>query len=64
MPVLVKVYEPLLNLQHGNVVKLLGICPQAGQIVLEYCEKKLGKLVLYTLGDLLLHLGNNFPQEL
>ena len=63
-PVLVKVYEPLLNLQHENVVKLLGICPQAAQIVLEYCEKKLGKLVLHTLGDLLLHLGNNFPQEL
>ena len=26
-PVLVKIYEPLLNLQHENVVKLLGICP-------------------------------------
>ena len=26
-PVLIKVYEPLLNLQHENVVKLLGNCP-------------------------------------
>ena len=63
-PVLVKVYQPLLNLQHENVVKLLGICPQVGQIVLEYCEKRFGDLILHTSGDLLLHLGNDFPQEL
>ena len=65
--VLVKVYQPLLNLQHKNVVKLLGICPQAGQIVLEYCEKRFGDLILHTLGNeemILLHLGNDFPQEL
>ena len=45
-------------------MKVFGICPQTGQIVLEYCEKKLGELVLHTLGDLLLHLGSNLPQEL
>jgi len=37
-PVLVKTYESF-NLQHENVVKVFGMCPQAGQIVLEYCEK-------------------------
>ena len=59
--VLVKTYEPLLKLQHKNVVKLLGICPQAGQIILEYCEKRFGGSLLYTLIDLLRHLGNSFP---
>lgn len=43
---------------------MLGVCPQAGFIVLEYCEKRLGQFVLHTLGDLLLHLGNALPQEL
>lgn len=38
-PVLVKIYGPLLNLQHENVVKYLEICPQVRQIVLEYWEK-------------------------
>ena len=57
-------YKALLNLHYENVVTLLGIRPQTGQIVLEYCKKKLGNLVLHTLGDFLLHLGNNFPQEL
>jgi len=40
-PVLVKIYEPLFNLWHENVVKVFRICPQAGQIVLECCEKSL-----------------------
>ena len=61
---MVKTYEPLLKLQHENVVKLLGCCPQAGQIILEYCEKRLGELLLHTLADLLRHLGDSFPQEL
>ena len=37
---------------------------QAGLIILEYCEKRLGQLELHTLGDFLLHLGNALPQEL
>jgi len=48
---------------HENVVKLLGVCPLAGQIILEYCEKMLGELLLHTLADLLHHLGDNFHQE-
>ena len=63
-PSLVKSYEPLFNLHHANIVKVLGLCPQAGLIILEYCEKRLGQFVLHTLGDLLLHLGNALPQEL
>ena len=63
-PSLVKSYEPLFKLHHGNIVKIFGLCPQAGLISLEYCEKKLGQLVLHTLDDLSLHLGNGLPQDL
>ena len=63
-PSLIRSHEPLFNLQHANIVKVLGVCPQAGFIVLEYCEKRLGQFILHTLGDLLLHLGNALPQEL
>ena len=44
-PSLVKSYELLFNLHHANIVKVLGICPKARLIILEYCEKRLGKLV-------------------
>ena len=63
-PSLVKSYEPLLKLHHANIVKIFGLCPQAGLIILEECERRLGQLVLHILGYLLLHLGNGLPQEL
>ena len=63
-PSLIRSYELLFNLQHTNIVRVLGLCPQAGFIVLEYCEKRLGQFVLHTLSDLFLHLGNTLPQEL
>ena len=63
-PTFVKAYEPLFNLRHDNIVRVLGLCPQEGSVVLEYCEKRLGKFVLHTLADVLLHLGKELPLEL
>ena len=63
-PSLVKSYESLFKLHHANIVKVFGLCPQAGLIILEDCERRLGQLVLHTLGYSLLHLGNGLPQEL
>jgi len=34
---LIAAYDELFDLDHCNVVKVLGICPNAGHIVLEYC---------------------------
>ena len=64
-PSIVKRYEKLFTLNHNNIVKVLGVCPQAGQVILEYCEKHVDDIgTLHTLSDLLLHLGSDFPQEL
>ena len=64
-PSFVKWYEKLFTLNHNNIVKVLGVCPQAGQVILEYCEKHVDDIgTLYILHDLLLHLGSDFPQEL
>ena len=64
-PSIVKRYEKLFTLTHNNIVKVLGVCPQAGQAILEYFEKHVDDLgTLHTLSDLLLHLGSDFPQEL
>lgn len=43
-PTFVKSYEPLFNLHHDNIVKVVGLCPQEGAIVLEYCENALVNL--------------------
>ena len=57
--------EKLFTLNHNNIVKVLGVCPQASQVILEYCEKHVDDIgTLHTLIDLLLHLGSDFPQEL
>jgi len=45
------------HLQPLNVVKVLGICPNLGQIVLEYCEKLIDDVVLPI-------FGNSLPEEL
>ena len=42
-PTFVKAYEPLFNLNHNNIVRVVGLCPQEGAVVLEYCEKRLGE---------------------
>ena len=60
----VKAYEPLFNLSHPNIVQVLGICPQTGLIVLEYCCKSLHDLMIKTLAGLLLQLGDDTPLQL
>jgi len=45
-------------------VRVLGVCPQEGAIILEYCVKKLGKFEIHMLADVLLHLGKELPLEL
>jgi len=46
---LIKAYGPLFYLNHVNVVKVYGICPKAGQIIMEYCEKKkVGDCTIHT----------------
>ena len=64
-PSLVKRYERLFTLHHDNVVRVLGMCPWAGQVALEYCEKQVdGGGNLHSVGELLLHLGSDFSFEL
>ena len=61
---LIKAYEPVFHLEHDNVVKVYGICPKVGYIVMEYCQKVVDGQELKTLGDLLLHYGSSVPEEL
>ena len=61
---LIKSYECLFHLKHGNVVKVLGICPKAGYIFMEYCETIVHGHTMRTLEDLLLHYGSDLPMEL
>ena len=52
------------NLSHPNIAQVLGISPQTGLIVLEYCSKNVNGLTVTTLAGLLLQLGNCTPMEL
>ena len=60
----VKAYETLFNLSHPNITQVLGICPQTGLIVLEYCSKSVCDSIVTTLAGLLLQLGNDTPMQL
>jgi len=51
-------------LNHVNIVKVYGICPKAGQIIMEYCEKKVGDCTIHMLSHMQIHLGNDMPVEL
>lgn len=55
--VLIKCYQPIFHLENANLVKILGICPKAGQIVMEYCEKVIEGCTIHTLNDILVQLG-------
>jgi len=61
---LIKVYEQLFYLSYTNIVKVYGICPKAGQIVMEYCEKLVGDCLVHTLSHMQVHLGSDMPIEL
>ena len=56
----------MFHLKHDNLVQVFGICPKAGHIVMEYCQKVIiiNGHTLRTLGDLLLYYGNGLPQVL
>ena len=60
----VRAYEQLFDLSHPNIAQVLGICPQTGLIVLEYCSKSVNGLTVTTLAGLLLQLGSSTPIEL
>ena len=63
-PSFVNAYESLFNLSHPNIAQVLGICPQTGLVVLEYCSKSVNGSTITTLAGLLLQLGNCIPMEL
>ena len=48
-PALIKSYERLFHLEHTNIVKIYGICPKAGQVVMEYCEKIVDGFTTHTI---------------
>jgi len=58
---LIKVYECVFYLRYDNLVRVFGICPKVGNVVMEYCQKVIDGHMLRTLGHLLLYYGNNFP---
>ena len=61
---LIKAYEHVFHLRHDNLVRVFGICPKVGYIVMEYCQKVIDGHTLRTLGDLLLYYGNDLPEVL
>ena len=61
---LIKSYERLFHLEHINIVKVFGICPKAGQVVMEYCEKIVDGFTIHTLNDMQVHLSSDMPVEL
>ena len=61
---LIAAYDGTFDLAHNNIVKVLGICPKQGQIVLEYCEKCVDGMTIRTLTDLQLHFGSTLPEDL
>ena len=64
-PALVDAYEKYFHLQHPKVVKTLGLCPNAGLIILELCEKVLGDQTLHTLIDMISAFGGkDLPLDL
>ena len=51
---------PSIGFQFDNLVCVLGICPEVGYVVMEYFKKVInGTGSLKTLGDLLLHYGDD-----
>ena len=54
---LIKAYECVFQMimKHDNLVQVFGICPKAGHIVIEYCQKAIDGHTLRTLGDILLY---------
>ena len=61
---LIAAYDELFNLDNYNVVKVLGLCPNASHIVLEYCEKVIEGVPFRTLADLLLHYDTSLDENL
>ena len=59
---LIAAYDGTFDLAHNNIVKILGICPKQGQIVLEYCEKCVDGMTIRTLADLQLHFGSRYTK--
>lgn len=61
---LIEAYDGIFNLAHSNVVKVLGICPKQGQIVLKYCEKCVDGMTIRILADLQIQFGSTLPEDL
>ena len=61
---LIKSYEQLFHLEHTDIVKIYGICPKVGQVVMEYCEKIVESFTIRTLNDMQVHFGSDMPVEL
>ena len=61
---LIKAYEHIFHLRHDNLVRVFGICPKVGYVVMEYCRKDINGHTLRTLSDLLLHYGDDLPEML
>ena len=50
----------MFSFENINLVKIFGICPKVGQIVMEHCKKVIEGCTVHTLND----LGNCMPKEL
>ena len=43
-------------------MKIYGICPKIGQVVMEYCEKIVESFTICTLNDMQVHFGSDIPE--
>jgi len=61
----VKAYEKFVSVQsHTKTVTVLGLCPNTGCILLEFCEKQIRDHKIHMLGDLMRLYGDNIPLDM
>ena len=57
-------HNGLFDLKHPNIVRIFGICHKDGQIILEYYEKRMQRVIIIILDNKHLQFGNFILRDL